>query len=426
MWENDEARNSKAGTTSLFGIRALSLFRHSSFVIRYLVMAYLDQFLSVIVKHGGSDLHIGVGQPPKMRMHGDIMPIRADPVTHEEATRMMSEISGPHNWEIFEQRGDLDFAYEMDEASRFRSNYFKQSNGYGAVFRLIPTKIATLEQLGIPLVVREFANFRGGLVLVTGPTGSGKTTTQAALIDYINQNFSKHVVTIEEPIEFVHNNKRSTITQREVPGNSTSFAAALKAALREDTDIVLVGEMRDLETISLALTAAETGLLVFGTLHTNNARKTVDRMVDVFPADRQPQARAMLANSLRGVVAQLLLKRADRPGRIAVNEILISNAAVAAIIREGATQKLQDVIVSGRAQGMQFMDDTIWALLEKGIVSPHEAFMKAIDKGRFKPFLSAEEEALANAAGAAPEDEKRARGDFVKPTGARAANRAVR
>jgi twitching motility protein PilT len=389
-------------------------------------MAYLDQFLSVIVKHGGSDLHIGVGQPPKMRMHGDIMPIRADPVTHEEATRMMSEISGPHNWEIFEQRGDLDFAYEMDEASRFRSNYFKQSNGYGAVFRLIPTKIATLEQLGIPLVVREFANFRGGLVLVTGPTGSGKTTTQAAVIDYINQNFSKHVVTIEEPIEFVHNNKRSTITQREVPGNSTSFAAALKAALREDTDIVLVGEMRDLETISLALTAAETGLLVFGTLHTNNARKTVDRMVDVFPADRQPQARAMLANSLRGVVAQLLLKRADRPGRIAVNEILISNPAVAAIIREGATQKLQDVIVSGRAQGMQFMDDTIWALLEKGIVSAHEAFMKAIDKGRFKPFLSAEEEALANAAGAAPDDEKRARGDFVKPTGARAANRAIR
>jgi len=388
-------------------------------------MAYLDQFLSVIVKHGGSDLHIGVGQPPKMRMHGDIMPIRADPVTHEEATRMMSEIAGPHNWEIFEQRGDLDFAYEMDEASRFRCNYFKQSNGYGAVFRLIPTKIATLEQLGIPLVVREFANFRGGLVLVTGPTGSGKTTTQAALIDYINQNFSKHVVTIEEPIEFVHNNKRSTITQREVPGNSTSFAAALKAALREDTDIVLVGEMRDLETISLALTAAETGLLVFGTLHTNNARKTVDRMVDVFPADRQPQARAMLANSLRGVVAQLLLKRADRPGRIAVNEILISNPAVAAIIREGATQKLQDVIVSGRAQGMQFMDDTIWALLEKGIVSAHEAFMKAIDKGRFKPFLSAEEEALANAAGAAPDDEKRARGDFVKPTGARAAKRAV-
>lgn len=383
-------------------------------------MAELDRFLSVIVKHGGSDLHIGEGQPPKMRVHGDIIPIRDEPISHEEATRMLSEVCGPRNWETLEQRGDLDFAYEMDEASRFRSNYFKQSNGYGATFRLIPTKIATLEELGIPLVVKELVNVRGGLVLITGPTGSGKTTTQAALIDHINQNFAKHVVTIEEPIEFVHNNKESTITQREVPGDSSSFAAGLKAALREDTDIVLVGEMRDLETVSLALTAAETGLLVFGTLHTNNARKTVDRMVDVFPADRQPQARAMLANSLRGVVAQLLLKRADRPGRIAVNEILIANAAVAAIIREGATQKLQDVIISGKAQGMQFMDDAIWELLEKGIVSPHEAFMKAIDKNRFKPFLSAEEEALANAAGAAPDDEKRAPGDFVKPVAARA------
>jgi twitching motility protein PilT len=334
---------------------------------------------------------------------------------------MLSEVSGPRNWEIFEQRGDLDFAYEMDEASRFRSNYFKQSDGYGAAFRLIPTKIATLEELGIPLVVKEFANVRGGLVLITGPTGSGKTTTQAALIDHINQNFAKHVVTIEEPIEFVHDNKQSTITQREVPANSSSFAAGLKAALREDADIVLVGEMRDLETVSLALTAAETGLLVFGTLHTNNARKTVDRMVDVFPADRQSQARAMLANSLRGVVAQLLLKRADRPGRIAVNEILIANAAVAAIIREGATQKLQDVIVSGRAQGMQFMDDAIWALFEKGIVSPHEAFMKAIDKGRFKPLLSPKDAVLADAAGSVREDEKqRLPGDFVKPVAAHA------
>src|SRR5213594_416840 len=383
-------------------------------------MAYLDQFLSVIVKHGGSDLHIGEGEPPKMRMHGDIMPIRAEQVTREEAIQMMSEICGPHNWEIFEGRGDLDFAYEMDGASRFRSNFLKQSNGYGAVFRLIPTKIATLEELGVPMVAKEFGHLRGGLVLVTGPTGSGKSTTLAALIDYINDNFSRHVVTIEEPIEFVHDNKRSIITQREIPGDSESFPVALKAALREDADIVLVGEMRDLETISLALTAAETGLLVFGTLHTNNARKTVDRMVDVFPVARQPQARAMLANSLRGVLAQLLLKRADRPGRIAVNEILIGNAAVAAIIREGATQKLQDVIISGKAQGMQFMDDAIWELLEKGIVSPHEAFMKAIDKNRFKPFLSPEEEPLANAAGSVPDDEKRVPGNFVKPIGARA------
>src|SRR5678815_3165575 len=312
----------------------------------------------------------------------------------------------------------------MDEKSRFRCNFLKQTNGYGAVFRLIPTRIATLEELGIPPIVKQFGDLRGGLVLVTGPTGSGKSTTLAALVDYINTNYARHIVTIEEPIEFVHHNKRSIITQREVPEHSSTFPAGLKAAMREDCDIVLVGEMRDLETVSLALTAAETGLLVFGTLHTNNARKTVDRMIDVFPADRQPQARAMLANSLRGVVAQLLLKRSDRPGRIAVNEILIANAAVAAIIREGATHKLQDIIVSGKAQGMQFMDDAIWALLEKGIVSPHEAFMKAIDKGRFKPFLSANEEALAYAAGGIRDDERRPPGNLSKPVGARSQVRA--
>jgi len=383
-------------------------------------MAYIDQFLQIVVRQQASDLHIAEGEPPKIRVHGDIVAIRDEPISHDEVTKMLSEICGPHNWEIFEQEGDLDFAYQMDEHSRFRTNYFKQSEGYAAAFRMIPTKISTLEELGIPKVVKEFAYLRGGLVLVTGPTGSGKTTTQAALVDFINENFSKHVVTIEEPIEFVHQNKQSIITQREVPTDSTSFAAGLKASLRQDTDIVLVGEMRDLETIALALTAAETGLLVFGTLHTNNARKTVDRMVDAFPADRQPQARAMLANSLRGVVAQLLLKRSDRAGRIAVNEILIANAAVAAIIREGATHKLQDIIVSGRAQGMQFMDDAIWALLEKGVVSPHEAFMKAIDKSRFKPFLSTEEEALADAAGAIREDERRASGNVTKPFAVRA------
>jgi twitching motility protein PilT len=389
-------------------------------VIRGSLMADLDQFLQIVVRQGASDLHIAEGEPPKIRTHGDIMPIRSEPMSHDEATRMLSEVCGPNNWDIFEQHGDLDFAYQMDENSRFRTNYFKQSEGYAAAFRLIPTKISSLEELGIPAVVKQFAYLRGGLVLVTGPTGSGKTTTQAALIDFINDNFSRHVVTVEEPVEFVHDNKRSIITQREVPADSISFAAGLKAALRQDTDIVLVGEMRDLETISLALTAAETGLLVFGTLHTNNARKTVDRMVDAFPADRQPQARAMLANSLRGVVAQLLLKRSDRPGRIAVNEILISNAAVAAIIREGATHKLQDVIVSGKAQGMQFMDDAIWSLLEKGIVSAHEAFMKAIDKSRFKPFLSPEEEALANAAGSVRDEERRSAGNLVKQLDTRA------
>src|SRR5947208_14063852 len=286
-------------------------------------MASLDQFLNVIVDQGGSDLHIGEGQPPKMRKHGDVAPIREKPLTRDETMPMLREVCGEGNWKVFEERGDLDFAYEMDAASRFRGNYFKQAHGYGAVFRLIPTKIATLEQLGIPEVVKQFGNIRGGLVLVTGPTGSGKSTTLAALIDYINTNFPRHIVTVEEPIEFVHQNKRSIITQREVPGDSESFPIGLKAALREDSDIVLVGEMRDLETISLALTAAETGLLVFGTLHTNNARKTVDRMVDVFPSDQQSQVRTMLASSLRGVVAQLLLKKTPEVGggRIAINEI---------------------------------------------------------------------------------------------------------
>jgi twitching motility protein PilT len=377
-------------------------------------MSYLDQFFDLLVKQGASDLHIGEGQPPKIRRHGDVMPIRTEPVTREEATVMMSEICGPKNWELFQERGDLDFAYERDTASRFRCNFLKQANGLGAVFRLIPTKIATIEQLGIPPVVKQFGHLRGGLVLVTGPTGSGKSTTLAALVDYINERFSRHIVTIEEPIEFVHDNKRSIITQREVPTDSESFPIGLKAALREDADIVLVGEMRDLETISLALTAAETGLLVFGTLHTNNARKTVDRMIDAFPADKQPQVRTMLANSLRGVLAQLLLKKADGSGRVAVNEILIANSAVAAIIREGATQKLQDVIIAGKGQGMQFMDDAIWALLEKGIVSPHEAFMKAIDKNRFKQYLPAEEAALGNAAGSVPDDEQKLPGNFVK------------
>jgi twitching motility protein PilT len=378
-------------------------------------MPYIDQFFSLLVKEGASDLHIGEGQPPKIRRHGDVMPIRTEPITRAEATVMMSEICEPKNWALFEERGDLDFAYEMDKYSRFRCNFLKQANGYGAVFRLIPTRIATIKELGIPPIVKEFGNLRGGLVLVTGPTGSGKSTTLAALIDHINEKFARHIVTIEEPIEFVHENKRSLITQREVPTDAESFPIGLKAALREDADIVLVGEMRDLETISLALTAAETGLLVFATLHTNNARKTVDRMIDVFPANKQAQARMMLANSLRGVLAQLLLKKADGSGRVAVNEILIANAAVSAIIREGSTQKLQDVIVSGKGQGMQFMDDAIFALLQTGVVSPHEAFMKAIDKNLFKKFLPLGEEGLGNSAGAVPDDEKRAPGDFVKP-----------
>jgi twitching motility protein PilT len=365
-------------------------------------MAYIDQFFNVLVETGGSDLHIHEGQPPKMRRHGDLAPIRPEPMDNQEVTYMLHEICNERGWNHFIEGGDLDFAYEMNENSRFRCNYFKQAHGLGAVFRLIPTKIATLEQLGIPPVVKNFGHMRGGLVLVTGPTGSGKSTTLAALMDYINENFQRHIITIEEPIEFVHKNKKSLITQREVPTDSSSFAQGLKASLREDADIVLVGEMRDLETISLALTAAETGLLIFGTLHTNNARKTVDRIIDVFPSDQQSQVRTMLAASLRGIVAQLLLKRADG-GRIAVNEILIANNAVGAIIREGSTQKLLDVIVGGKGQGMQFMDDNIWHLLQQGIVTPYEAYMKAIDKNRFKVFLPDKYKQLGNSAGGGEE-----------------------
>jgi twitching motility protein PilT len=367
-------------------------------------MPYIDQFFQVLVDSGASDPHLSQGQPPKVRRHGEIVSIREEPLTYEEMSYMLSEICTPERWQRYEEHGDLDFAYEMNEENRFRCNYLKQTQGYGAVFRIIPTKIKTLEDLKVPEVIKTFGHMRGGIVLVTGPTGSGKSTTLAALIDYINTNFSRHIVTIEEPIEFVHRNKKSIITQREVPEHANSFPTGLKAALREDADIVLVGEMRDLETIALALTAAETGLLVFGTLHTNNARKTVDRMIDVFPSDQQSQVRTMLAASLRGVIAQILMKRQDGSGRVAVNEILMVNGAVSAIIREGATQKLQDAIVGGKSQGMQFMDDAIWEQLLAGVVSPNEAYMKAIDKSRFQPFLPPEDAALANAAGGSAEN----------------------
>jgi twitching motility protein PilT len=362
-------------------------------------MNAIDAYFHKLIELGGSDLHLSQGQPPKIRVHGSVKAISDEILDEHNLEPMLKEICLPKSWDRYMKKGDLDFAYEMDADHRFRCNYLKQQHGLGAVFRIIPTKIATLDQLGIPEVVKEFGHLRGGLVLVTGPTGSGKSTTLAALLDYINTNFRRHIITIEEPIEFVHRNKRSIITQREVPHQTPSFADGLRAALRQDADIVLVGEMRDLETISLALTAAETGLLVFGTLHTNNARKTVDRIIDVFPSDQQSQVRTMLASSLKGVVAQLLMKKADGKGRTAVNEIMISNAAVSSIIREGATQKLYDVIIGGKSQGMQFMDEAIWDRLRDGLVSPMEAYMKAIDKGRFKSFLPPEEQAVANAGG---------------------------
>lgn len=362
-------------------------------------MPIIDAYFQKLIDLGGSDLHLTQGQPPKVRVHGSITPIANEILNESYMETMMREICEPRAWERYKEKGDLDFAYEMDDNSRFRCNYLKQITGYGAVFRIIPTKIASLEQLNIPPIVKEFGHMRSGLVLVTGPTGSGKSTTLAALIDYINTNFNRHIITVEEPIEFVHRNKKSIITQREVPIQTPTFSDGLRAALREDADIVLVGEMRDYETISLALTAAETGLLVFGTLHTNNARKTVDRIVDVFPSDQQSQVRTMLAASLRGVVAQLLVKKSDGKGRAAVNEIMISTPAVGAIIREGATQKLYDVIIGGKAQGMQFMDEAIWEKLRDGYISPMEAYMKAIDKNRFKAFLPPEDAAVGAASG---------------------------
>jgi len=362
-------------------------------------MPIIEQYFHQLISMGGSDLHLAQGQPPKVRAHGSIKSIAEEILDEATITTMLHEICEEKAWLRFLEKGDLDFAYEMDQDSRFRCNYLKQQHGLGAVFRIIPTKIASLEQLGIPPVVKEFCNIRSGLVLVTGPTGSGKSTTLAAMIDYINTNFTRHIITVEEPIEFVHRNKKSIITQREVPIQTSSFADGLRAALREDADIVLVGEMRDLDTISLALTAAETGLLVFGTLHTNNARKTVDRIIDVFPSDQQSQVRTMLAASLKGVVAQLLMKKADGKGRAAVNEVLVSTPAVGAIIREGATQKLYDVIIGGKAQGMQFMDDAIWHKLRDGYVTPMEAYMKAIEKKRFQPFLPPEDAGVAVASG---------------------------
>ncbi|MGJ8723079.1 MAG: type IV pilus twitching motility protein PilT [Roseibacillus sp.] len=366
-------------------------------------MAEIDRLFQYLVSSKGSDLHLSEGQPPKVRVHGGVSAIPDEPVLEGESfKKMLEEIAEPGAFAAYLEGGDLDFAYEMDDVSRFRCNYLQQQFGLAAVFRLIPTEIASLEDLNLPKVIKEFGHMRAGLVLVTGPTGSGKSTTLAALLDYINTNYSRHIITVEEPIEFVHRNKMSIITQREVPIQTPSFADGLRAAMRQDADIVLVGEMRDLETISLALTAAETGLLVFGTLHTNNARKTIDRVVDVFPSDQQSQVRTMLAASLKGIVAQLLCKRTDKPGRVAVNEIMFTNSAVAAIIREGATQKLYDVITQGKAEGMQFMDEAIWEKLQAGMISPEEAYMKAIDKTRFKRFLPEESASLGVATGESP------------------------
>ncbi|MDE1170471.1 MAG: type IV pilus twitching motility protein PilT [Verrucomicrobium sp.] len=347
-------------------------------------MSAIAPLFQALIDQGGSDLHLLEGAPPKIRLHGDLRPLREEPLTQAEMAALLQPLAGEENWRHYLEAGDLDFAHEFGEAARFRCNYYRQLHGMGAVFRIIPSRIKTIAELGVPPAIQAFGDLQSGLVLVTGPTGSGKSTTLAAVIDYINSTYARHIVTIEEPIEFVHADKQSRLTQREVPQETPTFASGLRAALREDADVVLVGEMRDLETISLALTAAETGLLVFGTLHTNNARKTIDRIIDAFPADQQEQIRVMLANSLRGVCAQLLFKRADGKGRLALNEILVATPAVGAIVREGATAKLVDVLKSGRAEGMQLMDDAIEGALRQGLITAEEAYMKAIDKQRFE------------------------------------------
>jgi twitching motility protein PilT len=350
-------------------------------------VAKIDGFFRKLYDMGGSDLHMLAGQPPKFRIHGALEPLNMGPLDNAECEALLFEILDARRRRIFDELMDVDFAYELAGVSRFRCNYFRQQHGIGAVFRTIPTKIRTLKDLGVPEVCYRFTEIRSGLVLVTGPTGSGKSTTLAALINHINENYKRHIVTIEDPIEYTHPNKRSILSQREVGEDAHSFATALKAAMREDPDAILVGELRDLDTISNAITAAEMGIVVFATLHTNSAAKTIDRIIDVFPEEQQEQVRTMLSVSLQGVVSQLLLRRADGQGRVPVNEILLGSPALANMIRAGEVAKINQYIEGGRGEGMQLMDDSIMGHLEAGTVTPQEAFMKALDKGRFEHLL---------------------------------------
>jgi twitching motility protein PilT len=355
-------------------------------------MPEIDRWLKRMIELKGSDLHLRASAPPMWRIHGTLGAIPGEPVLPQELlSGLMSEIIPSDRWERFREAGDFDFAYAMGDEARFRVNYLHQLHGYGCVLRHIPTRIQTLTDLGAPEVLRQLPHFRNGLVLVTGPTGSGKSTTLAAIVDEINRHYSKHIVTIEDPIEFVHRDLESIITQREVGTDTPEFAQALKDALREDPDVILVGEMRDLETIALAITLAETGVLIFATLHTNSAAKTIDRIIDVFPANRQQQVRTMLATSLRAIVAQQLLHRADGTGRIAAHEVLMASPALANIIREGHTEKITSYIQSGRAQGMITMDSTLRRYLDHGLITGEEAYMFSLDKSLFEKFFSHEQ-----------------------------------
>ena len=349
-------------------------------------MAQLDVLLERALASGASDLHLRAGTPPLIRVHGrlQLLPETDTPDGYEAA---LLAILTESQRQTFETRSDLDFAYEIPEVGRFRVNLLRQYKGIGAVFRLLPTRIRTLEELGLPQVVYSLVRLEQGLVLVTGPTGSGKSTTLAALVDHINQESDKHIVTIEDPLEFIHPNKKSLVTQREVGAHTTSFAAALRAVLREDPDIILLGELRDLESIALAITAAETGHVVFGTLHTRTAASTVDRLIDVFPSDQQSQIRTMLAETLKGVIAQQLLIRTDGQGRVIAVEILIGTTALANLIREGKTYQIPSLIQTGRREGMQTMDQAILELLRSKQITPQEAYRKAIDKETYRQYL---------------------------------------
>lgn len=352
-------------------------------------MARLDKLLLGMPATSASDLHVVVGQKPKYRIHGDVVEIEDHPVMAETDVKgYLFEILTEKEQAEYINNKDFDFAYAIEGEARYRCNYFFQRTGFGAVFRIIPEEIMTLDELNLPPILTHFTNIRSGMVLVTGPTGSGKSTSLAAMINHINLNERRHIVTIEDPIEFVHKNKKSVIEHREEGNHTVSFATALRAMIRQDTDVILVGEMRDLETISLALSAAAMGSLVYGTLHTNNAPKTIDRIIDVFPENQQNQVRTLLAESLRGVVAQLLLRKKHEPGRVAVNEILICNPAVANIIREGKIERLIDVMQGGKKDGMQIMDEELMRLVDGDIVDGTDAYMNATDKRRFEHYLN--------------------------------------
>ncbi len=354
-------------------------------------MPRLHELFHYLKDHGGSDLHLASGLEPRIRVHGSLEPVEGWPVLDDKGLcGILQEIATEEQWEEYRRTGDLDFAYGMEGIARFRANYLQQSNGSGAVFRIIPETIVPLEKLRLPKAIESLAHLQQGLVLVTGPTGSGKSTTLAAIIDRINETYAKHIVTIEDPVEFVHRNKKSVFSQREVGADTESFGAALRAAIRQDADVILVGEMRDLETISLAITAAEMGTLVFGTLHTNGAANTIDRLIDAFPAEEQAQIRTTLAESMAGVVSQLLLRTADGQGRCAVNEILLKTAGLPNIIREGNTPMIQTIIQGGRSQGMQLMDDALMALVEEKRITARDAYMKASIKARFENLVEGE------------------------------------